>query len=69
MSLLVALIVALPVATAVLTLALWRWPVLQQGVALASSTVLTIGSIVLVFQVHAAGIQTHLLSGWPPPYG
>jgi multicomponent Na+:H+ antiporter subunit D len=69
MSLLVALIVAVPVATAVLTLALWRWPVLQQGVALASSTVLTIGSIILVFQVHAAGIQTHLLSGWPPPFG
>ncbi|MEE8198689.1 MAG: proton-conducting transporter membrane subunit [Thermoplasmata archaeon] len=69
MSLLVALLVALPIATAVLTLVLWRWPLLQQGVAVVSSTVLTLGSIALVFQVQATGIQIHVLSGWPPPFG
>ncbi len=69
MSLLVALLVALPIATAVLTLVLWRWPVLQRGVAVVSSTALTLGSIALVLQVHATGIQIHILSGWPAPFG
>ncbi|MFQ5552591.1 MAG: complex I subunit 5 family protein [Thermoplasmata archaeon] len=69
MSLLVALVVALPISTAVLALAFWRWPVLQQGMAVVSSTAMTLGSIALVFQVHANGIQTHLLSNWPPPFG
>ncbi len=69
MSLLVALLVALPIATAVLALVLWRWPLLQQGVAVVSSTALTLGSIALVLQVQATGIQIHVLSGWPPPFG
>ncbi|MFQ5837459.1 MAG: complex I subunit 5 family protein [Thermoplasmata archaeon] len=69
MSLLVALPVVLPLTTAVVLLALFHWPRVQKGIAIGSNVLQLSLSFALLAQVQNRGIQVHLLSGWPPPYG
>ncbi len=69
MSVLVALSVVLPLATAVTVLALFRWSPLQRAVALASNLALFSLAFALLVDVHSSGIQVYRLSDWPPPVG
>ncbi len=69
MSILTALPVVLPITTAVLLLAIARWPRMQKGLALASNLLVFAVALALLAEVRGRGIQVHPLSGWPPPYG
>lgn len=69
MTLLVALPVALPLATAVVLLATARWPRLQRALALGAGVAVLATTAALLTSVRSGGILVHLLSGWPPPYG
>lgn len=69
MSLLVALPVVLPLAAAVALLAIARWGPLQKAVALACNGAVVVLASFLLLRVRGGGVETHLLSGWPPPYG
>ncbi len=69
MSFLVALPVVMPIATAVLLLVLHALPRLQRAIALVSNILIFSLTTALLNDVWNRGIQVHLLSGWPPPYG
>ncbi len=69
MSVVVALPVVLPLATAAIALPLYRWPRLQRALALVSNLAIFSLSFALLVDVYSRGIQVHPLSDWPPPFG
>jgi multicomponent Na+:H+ antiporter subunit D len=69
MTVLIALLVALPLLAAALSLALWRWLLLQQVVSVVVVGTCVIVSFVILGRVSDAGPIAVHLGGWEAPVG
>ena len=67
-----ALVVApilIPLTSAAVALALWRYPTAQRWLAVGSSAGLLVASLLLLQRVSDEGIQVVQAGGWPAPFG
>jgi multicomponent Na+:H+ antiporter subunit D len=69
MSALVVLPVLVPLATAILCLALRPWRAAQRAASVAGAAILLAVAVALLARVDRSGIQVMQLGGWPAPYG
>jgi multicomponent Na+:H+ antiporter subunit D len=69
MHLLLVLPIVTPLATATLTLFLWRHRRLQRAVSLVGAGGLLISALLLLAWVSSEGIQATAIGGWPAPFG
>ncbi|WP_322797078.1 proton-conducting transporter membrane subunit, partial [Tepidiforma sp.] len=69
MSLLVALPVAIPLATAAAGMLTLRWPGWQARIGLAGAAALLAASIALLWRTWTDGVQVLEVGGWPAPFG
>lgn len=69
MSLLVTLPVLIPLSAFAISLLMWRRPVVQRFVSLASAVLGLASAVSLLVHVESDGIQSVNVGGWPAPYG
>jgi multicomponent Na+:H+ antiporter subunit D len=59
----------IPLASATVSIPLWRWPALQKGLNVAGSVALLAVAVWLLESVRREGIQVTQLGAWPAPFG